>query len=110
MKLSEHLEIVKERDRLIDLLILSHMKTLGTELNLNKSENFREMKCRILDLSALSYLTDSKHTYELNHILQSNASELDKLDAVLDEKRPKEIRKMLIQWTRLLRHKMLKEI
>lgn len=111
MKTSDFLEILRQRDALIDVLILSHLKTLGRIYSLESSEGMRIAKGLIVDHFAKDYIVDEKSHNETAMILEMDISSDEKIKLISQiDTRTKKLSSMLSEMAASLRSRTLKDM
>lgn len=111
MKNSDHIQIIKERDRLIEMLILSHLQTLGKVYDIQSKQGVEMCQRLLLNPFSIDEMVDFKRTNELDVIL-NDASKTSgyKISEFLDEERGQKIANMLKDLARREKSKLLKRL
>jgi len=111
MKQTQFLEVLRQRDALIDVLILSHLKTLGRMYSLESNDAMKQARNMIVDYYAESYMIEEKITNETDAVL--------KMDIAYDRKikylsqidgRTKALSRMLKEMSASIRVRTLKQM
>ena len=111
MKDSDYMQIIKERDRLIEMLILSHLQTLGKLYDNRTIDSLDVCRRLLLNPFAIDEMVDFKRTLELDTIL-NDASKTSgyKIGEFLDEERGRKIANVLKDLARREKSNLLKRL
>jgi len=70
MKESDFYEMLAERDKIIDTLILSGIKNAMKDININTPDGIKFAAKSVYDPFSLGYISDARVTFEENDLLQ----------------------------------------
>lgn len=111
MEKSQFLEILRQRDALIDILILSHLKTLGRLYSLESDDGLRIARSQIIDHFAKDYMVDEKAHNETAVVLEMDIPDHRKIKFLSQlDGRTKRLSEMLTEMAASIRQKTLKDI
>jgi len=71
MKDSDFYEMLAERDKIIDGLILSGIKNAMKDVNINERDGLKFAAKNVYDPFSLGYIADARVTFEENELLQN---------------------------------------
>lgn len=103
------LKVIKERDNLIDVLILSHLKSLGRLYSLETEQGLSICRRLVVDLYAKEDIVDEKISTEMHDIFKSGKATNEIMDNLLKDRRPI-LSKTLTDLARSIRQNSLKRM
>lgn len=109
MKNSEFIRILKQRDELIDLLILSHLQSLGKLYSLETKQGLSICKKMVVNWYAKEEIIDAKISKEMDDILSMDIT-INESTGLIEEDRRCVSETVLTDITKIIRQKALKKI
>ena len=103
------LKLIKDRDKLIDILILSHIKSLGRIYALETKGGMRRASKLAVDYFAKDDIIDEKLMLEMGAIFEMDIPDQEMIKLAFDEDRPKQLASMLSGLAKMIRIKALKD-
>lgn len=111
MQKSDFLEILRQRDALIDILILSHLKTLGRLYSLESNDAMKQAKDMIVDYYAEEYMIEEKVTNETHAVMEMEITSDRKIKYLSQiDGRTKRLSGMLREMAKSIRVRTLKQM
>jgi hypothetical protein len=111
MDKTQFLEILRQRDALIDILILSHLKTLGRMYSLESNDAMKQAGDMIVDYYAEEYIIEEKVNNETMAVMEMEITTDRKIKYLSQiDSRTKSLSRMLKEMSASIRVRTLKQM